>query len=235
LPVLDSRSGCATLDTIHYENEHSRNSADEGDGAVYRNILVAIDGSQAAAAALDEAIDLARSDGARLVLITVAAPPRLRLAAPPYVPYPTELDVERGAWAIVGRAEQRVPADVPVTSLVRSGDPAVAIAVRADQGGHDLVVIGSRGHGRLASLFLGSVSRDVAARSPVPVRVVSATREPGRASEKSEQREVHAAAPVNGHAKPAVMGETTVVLWLVFALLAELELALWFFGRMYAP
>jgi hypothetical protein len=31
------------------------------------------------------------------------------------------------------------------------------------------------------------------------------------------------------------MGETTVVLWLVFALLAELELALWFFNRMYAP
>jgi nucleotide-binding universal stress UspA family protein len=201
---------------------------------VYRNILVAIDGSQAAAAALDEAIDLARSDGARLVLITVAAPPRLRLAAPPYVPYPTELDLERGAWAIVGRAEKRVPPDVPVTSLVRSGDPAVAIAARAEQGGHDLVVIGSRGHGWLASLFLGSVSRDVAVRSPVPVRVVSATTERGHAAEKSE-REVHAAAPVNGHAKPAVMGETTVVLWLVFALLAELELAWWFFGRMYAP
>jgi nucleotide-binding universal stress UspA family protein len=201
---------------------------------VYRNILVAIDGSQAAAAALDEAIDLARSDGARLVLITVAAPPRLRLAAPPYVPYPTELDLERGARAIVGRAEQRVPADVPVTSLVRSGDAAVAIAARAEQGGHDLVVIGSRGHGWLASLFLGSVSRDVAVRSPVPVRVVSATTERGRAAEKSEP-EVHAAAPVNGTAKPAVMGETTVVLWLVFALLAELELAWWFIGRMYAP
>jgi nucleotide-binding universal stress UspA family protein len=201
---------------------------------VYRNILVAIDGSQAAAAALDEAIDLARSDGARLVLITVAAPPRLQLAAPPYVPYPTELDLERGAWAIVGRAEQRVPADVPVTSLVRSGDAAVAIAARAEQGGHDLVVIGSRGHGWLASLFLGSVSRDVAVRSPVPVRVVSDTTERGRAAEKSEPQ-VHAAAPVNGHAKPAVMGETTVVLWLVFALLAELELAWWFFGRMYAP
>jgi hypothetical protein len=150
--------------------------------------------------------------------------------------YPTELDLEREDWAIVGRAEQRDPADVPVTSLVRSGDPAVAIAARAEQGGHDLVVIGSRGHGWLASLFLGSVSRDVAARSPVPVRVVSATTEQGRAAEmSSEQREVHAAAPVNGHAKPAVMGETTVVLWLVFALLAELELAWWFFGRMYAP
>jgi nucleotide-binding universal stress UspA family protein len=208
---------------------------DEGDEAVYRNILVAIDGSQAAAAALDEAIDLARSDGARLSLITVAAPPRLRLAAPRYVPYPTELDLERGAWDIVGRAERRVPPDVPVTSLVRSGDPSVAIAARAEQGGHDLVVIGSRGHGWLASLFLGSVSREVAARSPVPVWVVSARTEVRRAAEKSEQREVHAATPVSGHARPAAMGETTVVLWLVFALLVELELAWWFFDRMYAP
>jgi nucleotide-binding universal stress UspA family protein len=202
---------------------------------VYRNILVAIDGSQAAAAALDEAIGLARSDGARLVLISVAAQPRFRLAAPPYVPYPTELDLERGAWNTVGRAEQRVPAGIPVTSLVRTGDPAVAIAARAEQGGHDLVVMGSRGHGWLATLFLGSVSREVAARSPVPVRVVSPRTQRRRATEERAQRNVCAAAPVRAQAKPATMGETTVVLWLVFALLAELELALWFFNRMYAP
>jgi len=202
---------------------------------VYRNILVAIDGSQAAAAALDEAIDLARSDGARLVLISVAAQPRLRLAAPPYVPYPTELDFEHGARNLLARAEQRVPADIPVTSLVRAGDPAVAIAARAEQGGHDLVVMGSRGHGWLAALFLGSVSREVAARSPVPVRVVSRRTQRRRAGDERSQPNVFRGAPVRGQAKPAAMGETAVVLWLVFALLAELELAWWFFNRMYAP
>ncbi|HKB20423.1 MAG TPA: universal stress protein [Gaiellaceae bacterium] len=202
---------------------------------MYRNILVAIDGSQAAAAALDEAIDIALSDGSRLTLISVAAPPRFRMAAPPYVPHPTELDLERGAWNIVRRAEQLVPPDIPVTGLVRAGDPAIAIPARAEQGEHDLVVIGSRGHGWLASLFLGSVSREVAARSPVPVRVVSAKRE-RRGTEKPEPRDVYAAAPVRGQqAKPATMGETTVLLWVVFALLAELELAWWFFDRMYAP
>jgi nucleotide-binding universal stress UspA family protein len=229
----------ANANTIHYENDYSRNSVDEGDRSVFRNILVAIDGSQAATAALEEAIELARSDGARLVLISVAAPLRWRLAAPPYVPYPTEYDPERAAWEVVRRAEAFVPADVPVTSVVRTGPAAAAIVERAEQGGHDLVVMGSRGLGFLGSLVLGSVSRAVVARSPVPVRVVGrawAKRRP--AVDAAEQRAVHTGrtgAPVSGQAKPATMGETTVVLWLVFALLLELELAWWFFGRMYTP
>jgi nucleotide-binding universal stress UspA family protein len=206
---------------------------------VYRNILVAIDGSPAATAALDEAIELARSDGARLVLISVAAPLRWRLAAPPYVPYPTEHDLERAAWDVIKRAEALVPEDVPVSSVVRTGPAAAAIVARAEEGGHDLVVIGSRGLGFLGSLLLGSVSRVVVARSSVPVRVVGRAQARRRqAVDAAEQREVHtgrAGAPVSGQAKPATMGETTVVLWLVFALLLELELALWFFDRMYAP
>jgi nucleotide-binding universal stress UspA family protein len=224
------------VDTIHYENGYSRNSVEEGDRAVFRNILVAIDGSQAAATALEEAIDLARSDGARLVLISVAAPPRFRLAAPPYVPYPTEHDLELAAWDVVKRAEALVPADVPVTSVVRTGPAAAAIVERAVQGGHDLIVVGSRGLGFLGSLVLGSVSRSVVARSPVPVRVVARAKR-RRPADGAEQREHtgRAAAPVSGQAKPATMGETTVVLWLVFALLLELELAWWFFGRMYTP
>jgi nucleotide-binding universal stress UspA family protein len=204
---------------------------------VFRNILVAIDGSPTATTALEEAIDVARSDGARLVLISVAAPPRWRLAAPPYVPYPTEYDLERAAWEVVRRAEALVPADVTVTSVVRTGPAAAAIVERAEQGGHDLVVIGSRGLGFLGSLVLGSVSRAVVARSPVPVRVVARAKR-RRPADGAEQREAHAgrtAAPVSGQAKPATMGETTVVLWLVFALLLELEVAWWFFNQMYAP
>jgi nucleotide-binding universal stress UspA family protein len=203
---------------------------------VFRNILVAIDGSQAATAALEEAIELARSDGARLVLISVAAPLRWRLAAPPYVAYPTEYDLERAAWEVVRRAEALVPADVPVSSVVRTGPAAAVIVERAEQGGHDLVVMGSRGLGFLGSIVLGSVSRAVVARSPVPVRVVGRARAKRRqAVDAAEQRAVHTGAPVSGQAKPATMGEMTVVLWLVFALLLELEFAWWFFGRMYTP
>ena len=42
---------------------------------MFRSILVALDDSAASAEALDQAIDLARAEGARLTLISVAAPP----------------------------------------------------------------------------------------------------------------------------------------------------------------
>jgi nucleotide-binding universal stress UspA family protein len=206
---------------------------------VFHNILVAIDGSPTATAALEEAIDLARSDGARLVLLSVAAPPRWRFTGPTYVPYPTDEELQRAAWDVLARAEALVPGDVAVSSVVRVGSPAAEIVRRAVEGGHDLIVMGSRGHGSLGSLLLGSVSRAVVARSAVPV-LVSRRRSEGvqRAAEPPAHREVPArdtTAAVSMHAEPVTRGALTVFLWLVVALLLELELAWWFFERSYAP
>jgi nucleotide-binding universal stress UspA family protein len=206
---------------------------------VFHNILVAIDGSPTATAALEEAIDLARSDGARLVLLSVAAPPRWRFTGPTYVPYPTDEELQRAASDVLARAEALVPGDVAVSSVVRVGSPAVEIVRRAVEGGHDLIVMGSRGHGSLGSLLLGSVSRAVVARSAVPV-LVSRRRSEGvqRAAEPPAHREVPArdtTAAVSMHAEPVTRGALTVFLWLVVALLLELELAWWVFERSYAP
>jgi len=205
---------------------------------MFRNILVAIDGSPAATAALDEAIELARSEGARLVLISVATPPRWRYSGPPYVPYPTEQDLERAAWEVLERAEALVPADVAVSSMVGAGPPAAAIVARAENGGHDLVVMGSRGLGPVGSLLLGSVSRAVVARSPVPVLIAGRRRdEPGRISGKRARREVPgpSTAAVTMQAEPTTRGAPTLFLWLVAALLLELEIVLLIFDRMYGP
>jgi nucleotide-binding universal stress UspA family protein len=140
---------------------------------VFRNILVALDGSSTATRALEEAIAVARRDGARLVLMAVTVPPRWRFVSPYVVPYPTEDDLERDAQRIVDEAEALVPEDVPVCTLVRRG-PLIADAIlnRVTAGGHDLVVTGSHGRGPLLRLLLGSVSRAVESRSPVPVLVV---------------------------------------------------------------
>jgi nucleotide-binding universal stress UspA family protein len=147
---------------------------------MFRSILVALDGSPASSAALEQAIRLARDEGARLTLISVAVPLRWRPATPIYIPFPSDEELERQAQEILDRAEREVPEDVPVFTVVRRGEAAKAILERVEQGEHDLVVIGSRGFGSAASLLLGSVSRAVVAHSPVPVLVARAqpTRRP---------------------------------------------------------
>ncbi len=69
---------------------------------MFRNILVAIDASPTAMTALDEAVDLARGEGARLTLISVAPPPRMVFAAGPlHAPYPSQDDLVREARDVV--------------------------------------------------------------------------------------------------------------------------------------
>jgi nucleotide-binding universal stress UspA family protein len=141
---------------------------------MFRSILVAVDGSPAATGALVHAIDLARAEGARLTLISVAACPRWLVAASPYVPLPTQDELDRRAQDALERAEALVPEDVPVSTAFRRGSIAEEILKRVECGEHDLVVMGSRGLGRAGSLVLGSVSRAVLARSRVPVLVARA-------------------------------------------------------------
>jgi nucleotide-binding universal stress UspA family protein len=141
---------------------------------VFRSILVALDDSPASAAALEQAIDLARAEGARLTLLTVAVPPRVLILGPVVAPYPSTATLEAEAQEFLDRAEASVPDGIPVSTVVRSGPVAKAILDRVECARHDLVVMGSRGLGATASFLRGGVSRTVVAQSPVPVLVARA-------------------------------------------------------------
>jgi nucleotide-binding universal stress UspA family protein len=144
---------------------------------LFRSILVAVDGSRAAAKALEQAIDLAQSESARLTLISVAELPRLRFSSFPLaVPFPNEDELVREAETNLERAEALVPDGVPVSTVLRRGPVAKEIVKRVVAGEHDLVVMGSRGLGPAGAVLLGSVSRAVLAHSPVPVLVAPPAR-----------------------------------------------------------
>lgn len=98
------------------------------------NILVAVDGSPAADAALTHAIHRARRESARLTVVTAEAPiPSLaELAAHAYAGVADLLTARRfEAEAILERARSRVPDDVPVTTYVSTRRPCSSHPITA--------------------------------------------------------------------------------------------------------
>ncbi len=162
---------------------------------MFRNILVAVDGSPDSDLALEHAIDLARSQHSRLTLLTavIPIPATAYLGVNGLLP-PMTGDPGTDAEKVIRAAANRVPADQPVTTVL-SEDPIRAAILRQIKGGrHDLVVMGSRGRGALRSAALGSVSHYVLNHSPVPVLVVHAEERPSPDHELPDSDEAVAGA-----------------------------------------
>jgi len=148
----------------------------------YRNVLIALDGSSIAEAALGAVAGLPFAEDATCTLLRIAVAPMLPTS--PYVPDAArenrELTEERNEEAaryleaIAPRAAEHWPViDRHVVSAYR---PAEAILEHADRLRADLIVIGTHGRARVARAVLGSVADKVIRGADVPVFVY-----PGRA------------------------------------------------------
>ena len=165
---------------------------------MFRRILVAFDGSRHAQAALADAIELAQANRARLTVMAVVPDSNLWLGAACEVPVNLgglDETVEREYQAMLDRTVQMVPAEVPVTKLLKRGAAAVAILAEVRDNRHDLIVMGSRGRGELRSLLLGSVSHGVLHSSPVPVLVVRGCPTSDDAAEQRQPADTAARVP----------------------------------------
>jgi nucleotide-binding universal stress UspA family protein len=145
----------------------------------YHHILVAIDGSPDAEAALVHATALARDQNARLTLLTVASADG---AAPLGPGTSVPVDPVDLHGKILRAATESLPEDVGVTTRLERGDPAATI-LRVAAEDHDLIVMGSHGHGRIRRALLGSVSERVLADSRLPVLLMRAGSAPAPASD----------------------------------------------------
>jgi nucleotide-binding universal stress UspA family protein len=150
---------------------------------VFHRILVAVDGSPHAQRALVEAADLAKLSNASLTVMTAVPDIAAWMLAggtgmvPPVSLSELNEQTRREYEQMLDKAVATVPEGVSVEKALGHGAPPSAILQQAENGGSDLIVMGSRGRGELRSLLLGSVSHHVLQTSPVPVLVVHATHE----------------------------------------------------------
>lgn len=138
-----------------------------------RRIIVPLDGSEHARAALPFALDIARLAGAELVLFQAIAP--LAADSPGLLPILTEEDYRCEQTALhklnYERAQFSTP-DVVTSSLVTFGEPAPQIAQVATWQQADLIVMATHGRSGVARWALGSVADAVLHTSEVPLVLI---------------------------------------------------------------
>lgn len=136
-----------------------------------QRIVVGVDGSDPALAALRWSARLAHATGARIEVVTVAS--QLPLVAPLGVAWNRGED----ALAQAHRAQEHTldavdHEDVELVTSVQDGQPAGVLLDSAD--GADLLVLGTHGYGAVESALLGSIGRQVATHAPCPTVLVPA-------------------------------------------------------------
>jgi nucleotide-binding universal stress UspA family protein len=138
-------------------------------------IVVGVDGSDHAAAALEWAIRMARGMGSEVVAVYAVDPPIWFASAAGAVP--PQYDPE---WRAAMRAEFEgqwckplKDAGVRHRAVMEDGRPASVITRVADEVNADVIVVGRRGRGGVAELVLGSVSHELILQCKRPVLLIS--------------------------------------------------------------
>jgi nucleotide-binding universal stress UspA family protein len=139
---------------------------------MFKNILLAFDGSDYSIKAAKVAGGLAKNQKPQITLriLYVTSPASAELGEP-YQSQITEskmLEAEK----ILNQAKVIVGDDVKVITQVLFGNPAESIIEVAEVRQCDLIVIGLRSYSTLTGLILGSQAQKVINHAPCPVLVV---------------------------------------------------------------
>jgi len=144
---------------------------------VFASIVVGTDGSKTAYRAVAQAVDLAKSLGAKLEIVCAYEPvPGSRLreeraSAPADMQWTVNAreDVEATLREAVEQAELE---GIAAETYARQGDPADAILDVAEERGADLIVVGNRGMTGAKRFLLGSVPNKVSHHAPCSVLII---------------------------------------------------------------
>ena len=144
-------------------------SALDEEPAPTRRIVVGVDGSAGSTKALDWAIAEAVHFPATLELVTAWMFPMALGYVFAKTPDEVRREVQRIAEASVSYVAEVAP-EVLVTTTLREAEAGPALIDLS--AGADLLVVGSRGHGGIRELLLGSVGTYCARHAPCPIVIV---------------------------------------------------------------
>lgn len=138
-----------------------------------RHILVPLDGSRLAAAAVPYAVTLARACGARISLLAVVEPIPEHVGLPSAaVQESDERQVTESTAYLESIATALRALSLTVTTVVRHGDPANDILAYSEEAECSLVVMSTHGRTGLERIRMGSVAQRIVRHAIIPILVV---------------------------------------------------------------
>jgi nucleotide-binding universal stress UspA family protein len=147
---------------------------------VFKRIVVGTDGSETAAGAVRQAIELAKLSGAQLSVVSAYEPVRSRRVQGEQMEAPTDVQYEIGPREDVNLILDAAAADarkegIEVQTHPVEADPADAILNVAEQVKADLIVVGNKGMTGARRYLLGSVPNNISHHAPCSVIIVRTT------------------------------------------------------------
>jgi nucleotide-binding universal stress UspA family protein len=145
------------------------------DGSAAVRIVVGLDGSTDALAAIDEVASRAWPAGSAVHLVSAIEPRKLRngVIDDTFDPAASGDPVVVAIREQVARSRELIAGNVAaLTSAIRIGEPVATLLEEAAGWGADAIFVGAKGHGLLERIVIGSISAAVAARAKCSVEVV---------------------------------------------------------------
>jgi nucleotide-binding universal stress UspA family protein len=147
---------------------------------MFGSIVVGTDGSDTAKEAVRQAVELAQSVGAELLLVSAYQPVSRVAVTREAAQMPEDVQWmvsarEDVATLLAEAAETAEAVGVPVQTFPRQGDPADAILDVAEERDADLIVVGNKGMTGAKRFLLGSVPNRVSHHAPCSVLIIRTT------------------------------------------------------------
>ncbi|WP_261843596.1 universal stress protein [Aliamphritea ceti] len=146
---------------------------------MYKKICVAVDGSEMSLQAVISASEIATAFSADLLLLHVIRPMKIPSELERYIKSDDLAKLRSSALEEVGKEIMTKALDTArekgaekVTAKVVKGDPAGTIIKQATKFDADLIVVGTRGLGKVEGALIGSISRKIADISTISMLIV---------------------------------------------------------------